>query len=91
MVRTKFSARKTGGKKLSEAEPPLKSVKVSAETESEASKSVPVDEIAIVLDTEKMQQATKMLPKIPKLVKKEPAEKSEELTLPNPDNLNKVS
>ena len=94
MVRTKFSARKTSGPSPVKEEPPKKSVKVSAENGSEASKSVPVDKVAIVLDNEKVQEATKLLPKIPKRlknVKKEPTEESEVTAVENAGMIENVS
>ena len=80
MVRTKFSQRKTSGPEAKN-EPPAKSVKLSADNESEAaSTTVTVDTAAIVLDLDKVQATTKLLPKIPK-IKKEPAEISEEVAI----------
>ena len=80
MVRTKFSHRKTSGPGPKEDQPPAKSVKLSADNESEVTVSdkQPIDSAKFVLDLEKVQQATDLLPKIPKLIKKEPADSSEE-------------
>ena len=78
MVRTKFSQRKTSGPEPTE-QPPSKSVKKSADIESEVvqPEAAVVDSAAVILDLTKVQEATKTLPKIPKIIKTEPAENSE--------------
>ena len=86
MVRTKFSHRKTGGPDSVEGQPASKLVKVSTEPASAASSVQSVDSASILLDVEKVKQATATLPKIPKIkIKKEAAESSEDV-LPNAEN-----
>ena len=86
MVRTKFSHRKTGGPDSVEGQPASKSVKITTEVKSAAS-APEMDSASIILDTEKVQQATAALPKIPKIkIKTEATEKSEDATF-DVDNL----
>ena len=79
MGRTKLSHRKTSGPDPSADQPPSKSVKKSAESSEVPITPVSMDSASIILDSEKVEQATKALPKIPKIViKQETTEKSEE-------------
>ena len=69
MVRTKMSHRKTSGQDSMLLQPPLKISKSEPEDKKVVDKGV--DDIAIVLDLDKVKEATKALPKIPK-IKQEP-------------------
>ena len=79
MVRTKFSQRKTSGPDPKSEQPPPKIIKRSADNESEAleCENPSIDQAAVILDLDKVQMAMKTLPKIPKIIKKEPADNSE--------------